>query len=247
MNPQSTVLNDWSDFWYYEIGVNIIPANTKEKNTFIGWTEWQDQSIPEHLHERNKRLGYYNNGIAIILGLIWRGKFKSKYLVAIDLDNKKALDEFCRERLEDLKQKTLVEQTSNPEKMHIYFIVDREIPNKSSDKVDVSKSDKIQANEIPAIEVKSNSKGIMFCSNSCHKNGSNYRIIGTLKPQVFEASRIQDQISIICDKYGIPYGFNNNNGNNYNNNNSDIGPTIQELFTPGTKILEGHNRHLGIL
>ena len=34
------------------------------------------------------------------------------------------------------------------------------------------------------------------------------------------------------------------NNNNYNFN---IGPSIQELFTPGTKILEGHNRHLGIL
>ena len=50
------------------------------------------------------------------------------------MDNKKAIEEFCRDGLEDLKQKTLVEQTSNPDKMHIYFIVDREIPNKTSDK-----------------------------------------------------------------------------------------------------------------
>ena len=50
------------------------------------------------------------------------------------MDNKKAIEEFCRGGLEYLKQKTLVEQTSNPEKMHIYFIVEREIPNKASDK-----------------------------------------------------------------------------------------------------------------
>ena len=55
-------------------------------------------------------------------------------MVAIDLDNKKAIEEFCKDGLEELKQQTLIEQTSNPEKMHIYFIVDREIPNKSSDK-----------------------------------------------------------------------------------------------------------------
>ena len=47
---------------------------------------------------------------------------------------------------------------------------------------------KIDANEIPALEVKSNGKGIMFCANSPHKNGSNYSIIGTLKPEVFSAS-----------------------------------------------------------
>ena len=128
--------------------------------------------------------------------------------------------------------------------MHIYFIVEREIPNKASDKVDVSKTSKIEANEIPAIEVKSNGKGIMFCSYSPHEKDGNYQIKGTLTPQVFEARAIQEQISIICDKFGIPYG-SNNTSNNYNN--SDIGPSIQELFDPGTRILKGHNRHLGIL
>ena len=84
----------------------------------------------------------------------------------------------------------------------------------------------------------------MFCSTSPHKNGSNYQIIGTRKPQVFNAQDLENRIGGICDKYGFQYGFNSNNGNN---NGNSIGPSIQELFTPGTKILEGHNRHLGIL
>ena len=46
---------------------------------------------------------------------------------------------------------------------------------------------KYNANEIPALEVKSKSNGIMFCADSPHQNESNYQIIGTLKPQVFEA------------------------------------------------------------
>ena len=78
--------------------------------------------------------GYYSNGLAIIPGKIWRGPYAGKYLVAIDFDNRKAVEEFCRNNLERLKQTTLVEQTSNPDKMHIYFIVEREIPNKASDK-----------------------------------------------------------------------------------------------------------------
>ena len=38
MSPQSTILNDWSDYWFFEIGVNVIPANTKDKNTFENWS-----------------------------------------------------------------------------------------------------------------------------------------------------------------------------------------------------------------
>jgi P4 family phage/plasmid primase-like protien len=243
----SSTLNQSADYWYYEIGANIIPANTREKKPFVSWSEYQDKSIPEGVHISWKKRGYYNQGIALIPGPLWRGPYAGKLLVAIDLDNKKAIEEFCRNNLEKLKQQTLVEQTANLEKMHIYFLVEREIPNKASDKVDVSKATKIQANEIPAIEVKSNGKGIMFCSYSPHKKDGNYQIKGTFKPQVFEAWAIQEQISIICDKFGIPYGSNTNNTNSSGNNNSDIGPSIQELFDPGTRILKGHNRHLGIL
>ena len=143
----------------------------------------------------------------MIPGKIWIGQFKGKYLVAIDLDNKKAIEEFCKDGLEELKQRTLVEQTSNPEKMHIYFIVDREIPNKASDKSNAEILKKIDANEVPALEVKSNGKGIMFCANSPHQKDGNYHIIGTLKPEIFKAQDVEDRIKGICDKYNIPYGF----------------------------------------
>ena len=240
--PQSTILNDWSDFWFYEIGANIIPANTKEKNTFESWTNWKDQPIPQQLHESRKKNDLYNKGIALITGKLWRGGYEGKYLVAIDLDNKKAIEEFVGLGFEELKQITLVEQTSNPDKAHIYFIVEREIPNKTSDKIDISKSEKIEVNEIPALEVKSNSKGIMFCASSPHKNGSNYRIIGTLKPQVFDAKDVEDRIKAICDKYNIPYDYEDNNNSNYSNQIS-----IEELWNSETIILEGHNRHLELL
>jgi hypothetical protein len=242
MNP--TIMNQSADYWYYKIGVNVIKANTKVKETYENWSQWQDQSIPDQLHEEHKQNGYYSNGLAIIPGPIWRGLYAGKYLVAIDLDNRKAIEEFCKDSLDDLKQQTLVEQTSNPDKMHIYFIVDREIPNKSSDKTNTATTlAKINANEIPALEVKSNGKGIMFCADSPHKNGSNYRIIGTLTPKVFDAQVVEDRIGGICDKYNIPYGFDNNN-----KGNSVYQQTpIEDLWKPETKILEGHNRHLELL
>jgi hypothetical protein len=122
--PQSTILNDWSDFWFYKIGCNVIAAKTKDKNTFESWSNWKDQPIPGEVHESRKKSGHYNDGIAIITGPLWRGPYQGKYLIAIDLDNKKAIDEFCGLELEYLKQHTLVEQTSNTNKMHIYFIVE---------------------------------------------------------------------------------------------------------------------------
>ena len=241
MNP--AIMNQSADYWHYKIGVNVIKANTKVKETYENWSQWQDQSIPDQLHEERKQNGYYSNGIAIIPGPIWRGPYSGKYLVAIDLDNRKAIEEFCKDGLDDLKQQTLVEQTSNPDKMHIYFIVEREIPNKSSDKTNTETFEKINANEIPALEVKSNGKGIMFCADSPHKNGSNYRIIGTLTPKVFDAQVVEDRIGGICDKYNILYGFDNNN-----EGNSVYQQTpIEDLWKPETKILEGHNRHLELL
>jgi hypothetical protein len=242
-NSNINSINDWTDFWYYEIGVNVIPADTKNKQTFENWSHWQDKPISDELHEQRKRNGDYKKGIAIVTGQIWRGRLEGKYLVAIDLDNKKAIEEFCGVGLEELKQKTLVEQTSNPEKIHIYFIVERKIPNKASDKCDTEILKKINANDVPALEVKSNGKGIMFCSNSPHKNGSNYKIIGTLKPQVFNAHDIEDRIGGICLKYGMPYGFNNSS----NNNNSSYQTSIEDLWKPETKILQGHNRHKELL
>ena len=242
MSPQSTILNDWSDFWHDEIGVNVIPANTKDKNTFESQTNWKHQSIPDHIHESRKKSGHYNNGIAIITGKIWRGPYAGKYLVAIDLDNKKAIEEFGGSELEYLQQHTLVEQTSNPDKLHIYFIVEREIPNKSSSKVDVSTVEKIERNDIPALEVKSNSKGLMFCATSPHKNGSNYRIIGTLKPKVFSASMVEDRIRRVCNNHNIPYGFDNTSSTN-----GSYKIPIEDLFKPDTQIYEGENRHEAIL
>src|SRR5215211_3743784 len=87
--------NEWLDHCFYEIGVNVIPADTANKETYENWSQWQDKPIPDELHEQRKKNGEYNKGIALLAGKIWKGPFKGKYLVAIDLDNKKAIEEFC--------------------------------------------------------------------------------------------------------------------------------------------------------
>ena len=87
--------NEWADFWYYEIGVNVIPADTEKKETYENWSQWQDKSIPDELYEQRKRNGEYKKGIAIVTGKLWRDKHKGKYLIGIDCDNKKAIEEIC--------------------------------------------------------------------------------------------------------------------------------------------------------
>ena len=82
-------------FGFIPIGINVISANTVNKTPTEEWSEYQDKPIPSELFEQNKKNGVYKNGIAIIPGKVWRGANKGKYLVFIDLDNQKAIDEVC--------------------------------------------------------------------------------------------------------------------------------------------------------
>ena len=118
--------NGWADFWRYCIGVNVIPADTWNKRTFVEWKQWQEQPIPEALHKEWKEKNAFKDGIAIIVGRVWhRADRLGYYLAAIDADNLKAMGELCmregkRLTLAELAQKTLVEQhPSNPDKAHV--------------------------------------------------------------------------------------------------------------------------------
>jgi hypothetical protein len=56
MSSQSTILNDRSVFWFYQIGADVIPANTKEKNTSESWSKCQDRSISEEIKKFRKKV-----------------------------------------------------------------------------------------------------------------------------------------------------------------------------------------------
>jgi hypothetical protein len=90
-NSESPPLDDFNgsaDFWRYHIGVNVIPADTKNKVTYQRWSEWQDKAIPEELHNRWKAENAFSKGIAIIPGKVWhREDKKGLYFIFIDADN----------------------------------------------------------------------------------------------------------------------------------------------------------------
>jgi hypothetical protein len=241
----STDLSTYADYWRKEIGVNVIPANTRKKETYESWKEWQDKPIPEELHNEWKASGAFNNGIAIILGKVWHNPHKAGlFLIGIDLDNQKAIEEICNRNgntisLLQLSQWTLVEQhLDDLSKAHILLYSRKPFPKKSSD--NHSLLDKVNNNEIPAIEVKGlGSHGILFVTPSIHQNGSPYQILGTLEPVI--ANDFVNHIDNICEKYSIPYldAADSGNGN-------AITP-IQELFKPDFTIFEGHNRHEALM
>jgi hypothetical protein len=227
------------DFWFYQIGVNVIPAHTVNKTPVDEWSLYQDKPIPSDLFEQNKRNGAYKKGIAIIPGRVWRGPNKDKYLVFIDLDNQKAIDLLCNcfgaKDLEDLSQYVIVEiHKDDIEKAHLYFYSNHKFSKKSSDVTKMR--NKIRNNDVPAIEVKElGEHGIAFCSPSLHKDGQPYEIIGTRNPKTC-GKEVEDLLIDIYRKYNL---------NVSNNNNQKI--PIGKLFEKDYVILEGHNRHEAIM
>src|SRR5580765_6461891 len=109
-----TDFNDWTDFWFYEMGINVLSADTVNKIPTEEWYEYQNKPMPPELFEKRKKEGLYKNGIALIPGQVWRGPNKGKYLVFIDLDNQKAIEEVCgcfgARDLEELSRYIIVEQ-----------------------------------------------------------------------------------------------------------------------------------------
>lgn len=237
---EERTVEQWADFWRYEIGVNVIPANTKYKKPIVAWTEWQSTPIPNEIHEQWKREGSFKNGMAIICGKVWHNSIKNGlYLCAIDLDNQRAIDEIMPQGMGFYASKTLVEwHRDNPSKCHIYFYTTKPVTKKSSDKISKEHELKLEHNELPALEVKGDGKhGIMYVTPSPHKGGTNYEILDVTTPVILDD--VEKMIENVCSKYNIAYLDQAKNGNSL--------IPINDLLNDTTQISEGHNRHLAML
>ncbi|MDN5845817.1 MAG: bifunctional DNA primase/polymerase [Candidatus Nitrosocosmicus sp.] len=231
--------NEWADFWRDTIGVNVIPADTKNKTTNIEWSIYQNDSISDKLHEEWKNNGSFDHGMAIVLGKIHRGPYVGKYLACIDIDNKKGIDEFLfhfgkLDTLEKLAEKTIIEQhQDDKDRAHVYFIVEKPLSKRSG--IAGAKDNP----DIPGIEVKSEgSHGIMFCTPSIHMNGHPYQIIGTIKLTVLDqvnSEALENTINMIYQKY-----------ESSERNKNGLIP-ISELFKVDFTIYEGRNRQEAVL
>jgi hypothetical protein len=122
--------------------------------------DWQENPIPESKHNAWKNKGEFKDGMAIIAGKVWHRPDKlGQYLVVIDLDRKRAIEEFCTisgkiVSLNEMAQKFIVEQhMDDKERAHIYFYSPFSFAQKTHD-------------PIVGIEVKKTS----FCCPSIHAN-----------------------------------------------------------------------------
>src|SRR5215216_778065 len=162
------------DSWFYTVGVNVWPADTRNKRLSNSWKARQDEPMSTDEYEAMKKEGAYIRGAAIVTGKVWRGDYVGYYLNGIDLDNKKAIEEICYSfkdgrptTLEELAEHTLLEQHPDDlTKLHLYVYSRHPFKNKTSD------TGKAWFNKqtMPAIEVKG-SKSLMFCTPSMHKGG----------------------------------------------------------------------------
>lgn len=233
------IINAWANHWRYKIGVNVIPADSINKRTWIKWTDdprgnWQIEPIPQAIHEEWIRTGAFENGIAVICGKVLHIPSKSHlYLCAIDLDNKLAIEKLHSKGLKYLSSVTMVEQHDNPDKAHVYFYTTKPMPKKSSDATNKELLKKMKDNVVPAIEMKGEGKhGIMYCTPSPHKDGSRYTILGIDMPVILD--EIGDVIDKICDEYSLGKDERN------------MVP-MKLLMDNDTKIMAGNNRHEGVL
>lgn len=239
---QPKTFNDWADYWRNVIGVNVIPADTKHKRTNIPWKQYQDSPIPVEQHEQWKAEDAFRNGMAVIAGKVWHNYAKKElYLICVDLDNLKAIDEFAINGLDKMAAHVLVEQHKDDRnKAHVYFYAIKPFPKKSSDKVNPDLAQKIAKDEIPAIEVKGlGQHGISYCTPSIHQNNHPYQIIGTLEPTT--VNDFEKHIDSICKKFGIPYL------EAAKEDGSTSIVTIGDLWKDDSQVLEGHNRHEAIM
>jgi Bifunctional DNA primase/polymerase, N-terminal len=247
--PPLSDYNGWARFWYDVVGGNVIPAKTREKKTFIKWTSYQDGPIPRETFEEWIRNDEFRDGMALILGRVWRGNYAGKYLVFIDLDNQKAIDEFAPNLRETATHFIVEQHKDNTSKAHILVYSDIPFPKKSSDKNKLEAEDdlfKLDNDLIPAIEIKGEgSHGIVYCTPSFHQNGERYQIIGVNIPEVLTAEQAHQMIQHmdgVCQKYGLKYLQQQQNGGSSNN----LIP-ISELYSDNFVIYEGHNRHEALL
>ena len=249
-------ISDWADYWYHKIGVNVIPIISRNKGQpekgfgKVKYTQYVsnnrkynflNEEIPEEIYNEWKSDNLYNEGIAIIGGKVWRGKHKGRYLIMIDLDNRKAIDEMFPRGLEDAKNLTLIEQhLDEPNKAHVYYYSTESATKKSSTQADANFEHAVNNNEVPLIEVKGEgSHGIHVVTPSVHANGHQYEIVSNVSEPVLFVGKIEVEIDRICRRYNIPYLMEDSM------KNSQI--PMERLLDPNFKIPKGGGRRPALL
>ena len=192
--------NEWADYYYYDVGENVIPAISKIKKPLVPWKEdprgnWEKIAIPEEIFNEWKNENKFKDGMAVICGEVYRGEHKGKWLNGIDCDNKLAIKEMCPSGINNIASITVIEQHANKDKCHIYFYTSEPIQSKAP----------LDGDNIPKIEIKSGGKFLLYCAGGIHKDGSPIEILGSRKIKTVDKFYLETRIDDIFKKYGLTY------------------------------------------
>ena len=203
-------LNQWVDYWFYQVGVNPLPR--VEKRPIIKYKEYKNKRIPEELVNQWKEQGKFNENMCVMIGKlsghteILQYVRKGLYLNFADFDNELAIKEFCNWKgrqftLEQVAKIVFVVQHSDDRShCHVYWISSRPMAKRTLDK-DRKIFEKIKNNELPAVEIKA-AGDVAFCPGGYHESGNPYLPIGTTELCIIE--ELGEHIQGICRKYKLP-------------------------------------------
>jgi MoxR-like ATPase len=246
MDIKNWSINDYADFWYHEVGVNVIPADTRNKKPIVQWQQFQNKPIPKELFHYWKKENMFKDGMMIIVGKVWHNERKKNiFLNCIDLDNNLAIKEICTINGEQKTLKELADtghflvehHPDDPARAHVFVWSTKPFKKKTSTVLSITGD-----TNVPRIEIKGEGNdSLVSVTPSPHANGSNYEFIGDWNLAVMEPKthdEIKNHINTLCESYGIYYLTDANNNN--------TGTVNLRLRPSGKKIPVGE-RHNTIL
>jgi hypothetical protein len=217
--------NDGANFWHYDIGVLTIPGEFKTKKPCVFWEGYQEHPPSEEEHKQWLNEGKYSGGVMILCGQVcYRKDRQNLYLVGVDIDKRKGIDEFCTrngkvDSLQDYASHTLVEQhEDSPDRVHPFFYSPFKFPRKGPE-------------DVLGIEVKSSwDHGLMRVTPSITESDYPLKIIGSAKEPArldeLQATELLQHINHICIDNGVEYLQKGND----TNNSSFLKPELKEVI-----------------
>jgi phage/plasmid-associated DNA primase len=224
---QNQQFNDGANFWRYDVGVPTIPGIFKSKRPAVSWEGCQENPPTDAQHKRWLDNRDYGGGIMIFCGPVrYRKDREGLYLVGLDFDKQKAIDEFCTRdgktvTLQNLANKFLVEQHDDrPDKAHLFFYAPFQFSVKRPD-------------NIIGIEVKSSPRhGLMRVAPSVTEKGQALEIIGAKEPPVLDqgqAIELLQRLDQICVNNGVEYLSDKKGGGN-GSKSSYLVPELRQVI-----------------
>jgi hypothetical protein len=201
--------NEGAIYWRRFIGVETLPANSREKKPSSFWKRYQDPATPATDEEFQNWLDNdkFGDGVCILTGRVrHRPDRRNLFYVKIDGDRAAGIKELLTRNgrtitIQDVAKKWIVEQhKDNPEKGHFGFYSPIRFPEKSPDP--------IIGIEVRCEDTEGKTGRVVMVSPSIHQDGHPYEIIGTKDPEVLtelQAHELMQHINQICIRNGVEY------------------------------------------